>query len=49
MVNLVLGSNARSFKAVFEGAQDKLRTVFGMEMEELPVREKRTLKEKQSK
>lgn len=45
----VLGSNSRSFKTIFEGAQLQLRHVFGMEMEELPVREKRTLKEKQSK
>ncbi|KAI6089386.1 MAGE-domain-containing protein [Hypoxylon rubiginosum] len=43
----VLGSNARSFKRVFEGAQAQLQKVFGMEMQELPVREKRTLKEKQ--
>ncbi|KAI2463580.1 MAGE-domain-containing protein [Annulohypoxylon bovei var. microspora] len=43
----VLGSNARSFKRVFEGAQLQLRKVFGMEMVELPAKEKRTLKEKQ--
>ncbi|KAI1472275.1 MAGE-domain-containing protein [Daldinia caldariorum] len=43
----VLGSNARSFKRVFEGAQAQLQQVFGMEMVELPVKEKRTLKEKQ--
>ncbi|KAK6839589.1 hypothetical protein PG987_005455 [Apiospora arundinis] len=43
----VLGSNSRSFKTIFDGAQLQLRQVFGMEMEELPVREKRTLKEKQ--
>ncbi|KAH6651818.1 MAGE family-domain-containing protein [Truncatella angustata] len=43
----VLGSNARSFKRVFDGAQLQLRQVFGMEMSELPVKEKRTLKEKQ--
>ncbi|OTB12886.1 hypothetical protein K445DRAFT_320716 [Daldinia sp. EC12] len=43
----VLGSNARSFKRVFEGAQAQLQQVFGMEMVELPIKEKRTLKEKQ--
>ncbi|KAK8073861.1 MAGE family protein [Apiospora phragmitis] len=43
----VLGSNLRSFKSIFDGAQLQLRQVFGMEMEELPVKEKRTLKEKQ--
>ncbi|KAI1452613.1 MAGE-domain-containing protein [Annulohypoxylon moriforme] len=43
----VLGSNSRSFKRVFEGAQSQLHKVFGMEMVELPAKEKRTLKEKQ--
>ncbi|KAI1771619.1 MAGE-domain-containing protein [Hypoxylon cercidicola] len=43
----VLGNNPRSFKRVFEGAQAQLQRVFGMEMLELPVKEKRTLKEKQ--
>ncbi|XDG07943.1 hypothetical protein ABKA04_007558 [Annulohypoxylon sp. FPYF3050] len=43
----VLGSNSRLFKRVFEGAQSQLREVFGMEMIELPAKEKRTLKEKQ--
>ncbi|KAI1417142.1 MAGE-domain-containing protein [Hypoxylon sp. FL1857] len=43
----VLGSHPRSFKRVFEGAQAQLQKVFGMEMVELPVKEKRTLKEKQ--
>jgi melanoma-associated antigen len=45
----VLGNNPRSFKRVFDGAQLQLRQVFGMEMVELPVKEKRTLKEKQSR
>ncbi|KAK7946522.1 uncharacterized protein PG986_010843 [Apiospora aurea] len=45
----VLGSNSRSFKSIFDGAQLQLRQVFGMEMEELPVKEKRTLKEKQTR
>ncbi|KAI2619726.1 MAGE-domain-containing protein [Hypoxylon sp. NC1633] len=43
----VLGNNPRSFKRVFEGAQAHLQKVFGMEMVELPAKEKRTLKEKQ--
>ncbi|KAI0886095.1 MAGE-domain-containing protein [Annulohypoxylon maeteangense] len=43
----VLGTNSRSFKRVFEGAQSRLQQVFGMEMLELPAKEKRTLKEKQ--
>ncbi|KAI0384589.1 MAGE-domain-containing protein [Hypomontagnella monticulosa] len=43
----VLGNNSRSFRRVFEDAQLQLRKVFGMEMVELPVKEKRTLKEKQ--
>ncbi|KAI0130105.1 MAGE family-domain-containing protein [Xylariales sp. AK1849] len=43
----VLGNNARSFKRVFDASQMQLRQVFGMEMSELPVKEKRTLKEKQ--
>lgn len=45
----VLGNNARSFKRVFDDAQTQLRQVFGVEMAELPVKEKRTLKEKQSR
>ncbi|KAI1354041.1 MAGE protein [Xylaria sp. FL0043] len=43
----VLGTQARSFKRVFDGAQEQLQKIFGMEMAELPVREKRTLKDKQ--
>ncbi|KAI8632669.1 MAGE-domain-containing protein [Xylariaceae sp. FL1651] len=43
----VLGNHARSFRRVFDAAQEQLHSVFGMEMAELPVREKRTLKEKQ--
>ncbi|KAH8662045.1 MAGE family-domain-containing protein [Xylariales sp. PMI_506] len=43
----VLGNNARLFKRVFDGAQQQLRQVFGMEMVELPVKEKRTLRDKQ--
>ncbi|KAI1362422.1 MAGE protein [Xylaria arbuscula] len=43
----VLGAHARSFRRVFDAAQEQLQKVFGMEMAELPVREKRTLKDKQ--
>ncbi|KAI1101658.1 MAGE-domain-containing protein [Jackrogersella minutella] len=43
----VLGPNPRLFKRVFEGAQVHLDKVFGMEMVALPMKEKRTLKEKQ--
>lgn len=40
----VLGSSGgRQFKTVFNQAQLQLRTVFGMEMAELPAREKVTL------
>ncbi|KAH7037637.1 MAGE family-domain-containing protein [Microdochium trichocladiopsis] len=43
----VLGNNSRAFKRIFDGAQAQLRHVFGMEMTELPAKEKRTLKERQ--
>jgi melanoma-associated antigen len=46
---IVLGAHARSFRRVFDAAQEQLQRVFGMEMAELPVRERRTLKDKQSK
>jgi hypothetical protein len=39
----VLGTNGRKFKDVFSQAQGHLRDVFGMEMVELPVKEKVTL------
>lgn len=42
----VLGSQGRQFKKVFEEAQIELRSVFGMEMVELPAREKITLQER---
>jgi melanoma-associated antigen len=42
----VLGTQGRSFKRIFALAQEQLRFVFGMEMQELPVREKMTLQEK---
>ncbi|QSZ34642.1 hypothetical protein DSL72_007496 [Monilinia vaccinii-corymbosi] len=40
----VLGAQTRSFKSIFEPAQESLRTKFGMEMVELPVRENVTVK-----
>lgn len=42
----VLGDHSRAFRRVFEGAQKTLRAVFGMEMVELPVRDKLTKEEK---
>jgi len=39
----VLGPHGRAFRKVFDGAQKQLRDVFGMEMEELPVRDKDTM------
>lgn len=43
----VLGKdNSRSFKPVFAAAQAHLRNVFGMELTELPAREKITLRQK---
>lgn len=42
----VLGEQGRSFRRIFELAQKQLRTVWGMELRELPVREKTTLQEK---
>lgn len=45
----VLGAQqGRQFKSVFEDAQTQLRSVFGMEMVELPAREKVTVREKRS-
>lgn len=42
----VLGDQGRAFRRVFDGAQKTLRAVFGMEMVELPVKEKLTKEEK---
>ena len=45
----VLGTGSgRAFKNVFSAAQHQLRTVFGMEMVELPGREKITLQQKRA-
>ncbi|KAG6001396.1 hypothetical protein E4U21_004402 [Claviceps maximensis] len=43
---LVLGNQGRSFKKIFVLAQRQLRHVWGMELRELPVREKMSLQEK---
>jgi hypothetical protein len=42
----VFGKNKAAFKKVFEIAQDQLRHHFGMEMVELPLKEKITLKDR---
>lgn len=42
----VLGDQGRAFKRVFEGAQKTLRQVFGMEMVELPMKDRLTKEEK---
>ncbi|KAI5203123.1 MAGE-domain-containing protein [Aureobasidium subglaciale] len=44
----VLGTNARQFKAVFNEAQVQLRGTFGMEMTELPLRDKVTLAQRRA-
>ncbi|KAG9609123.1 MAGE-domain-containing protein, partial [Aureobasidium melanogenum] len=44
----VLGTNARQFKAVFNEAQTQLRGTFGMEMTELPQKEKVTLAQRRA-
>jgi melanoma-associated antigen len=42
----VLGSQGRQFKTVFERAQTDLQAVFGMELRELPAKDKFTLQQK---
>jgi hypothetical protein len=42
----VLGSQGREFKTVFEQAQTDLRAVFGMELRELPAKDKVTLQQR---
>jgi hypothetical protein len=42
----VLGKHKAPFKRIFDGAQTQLRTKFGMEMTELPQKEKVTLKDR---
>ena len=43
---VVLGEHPRLFKRVFALAQSQLKRTFGMEMRQLPIREKLTLEEK---
>ncbi|KAH6630207.1 MAGE family-domain-containing protein [Chaetomium sp. MPI-SDFR-AT-0129] len=45
----VLGSQGRAFKKVFAGAQKQLRATFGMEMVELPTRDRNTLTAEQKR
>jgi hypothetical protein len=45
----VLPEQSRQFKAVFEGAQKELRTAFGMQMEELPIKEKVTIAQRRGR
>jgi hypothetical protein len=42
------GSNSRSFKRVFEDTQEILRDTFGMQLVELPTREKTSLKDRRA-
>ncbi|KAJ9637323.1 hypothetical protein H2201_001718 [Coniosporium apollinis] len=44
----VLGTHGRQFKAVFQEAQLQLRATFGMEMTELPLKEKVTLQQRRA-
>lgn len=46
MESSVLGNQGRSFKRIFARAQEQLRSVWGMELRELPVREKMSLQER---
>jgi len=39
----VLGPQGREFKKVFDGAQENLRAIFGMEMIELPTKDRKIL------
>jgi hypothetical protein len=43
---IVFGKHKAPFKQVFDAAQTQLRKKFGMEMVELPLKEKITLKER---
>ncbi|KAK4649573.1 uncharacterized protein QC761_120190 [Podospora bellae-mahoneyi] len=45
----VLGTNGRQFKTAFAGAQKQLRAVFGMEMVELPARDKNLMTTEQKR
>jgi hypothetical protein len=43
---LVLGQHSRQFKAVFDAANSQLLDTFGMQMVELPNKEKTTIRQK---
>ena len=45
----VLGSQGRQFKTVFDQAQQDLRAVFGMELRELPAKDRVTLQQRRGK
>lgn len=47
-VNLfvVLGTQGRMFKSIFDQAQRELREIFGMQLVELPMREKTKLSQR---
>ena len=45
----VLGSQGRQFKRVFDQAQADLQAVFGMELRELPAKDKITLQQRRGK
>ena len=47
-VAVMAPNTGRQFKHVFTEAQDQLRTVFGMELTELPVKEKVTISQKRA-
>ncbi|KAF4552184.1 MAGE-like protein [Elsinoe fawcettii] len=44
----VLGAHSRQFKVIFAAAQQQLKEIFGMEMAELPLRDKVTAKDRQA-
>lgn len=45
----VLGPNGREFKKVFAGAQKQLRATFGMEMVEVPTKDRNLLTAEQKR
>jgi hypothetical protein len=46
---VVLGPYSRQFRAVFDAANSQLLDIFGMEMVELPNREKTTMRQKRGR
>lgn len=49
LTTLVLGTHSRQFKAVFDAANSQLLDTFGMEMVELPNKEKTTIRQKRGR